>query len=192
MFYYSKKNCRYAFQAKKRYSKFLFSTGFFYTPPYHAGIVFLLTPFHLSKESFPCKSSIRNKELREKSQQDLEFGYRFFIQFFYSFKKLMWKKNLSHFKITRVIKHKISFSWYDDKQLSSDCAYLKMKGTRSPLDFRSKVGLKQKWERMHFLVKVSHIEPLLNLSIFATKQIDVILIAAILVQLSHIFSKRKI
>ena len=78
---------------QKRYSKFLFSTGFFYTPPYHAGIVFLLTPFHLSKESFPCKSSIRNKELREKSQQDLEFGYRFFIQlFFYSFKKLMWKR----------------------------------------------------------------------------------------------------
>ena len=37
---------------QKRYSKFLFSTGFFYTPPYHAGIVFLLTPFHLSKESF--------------------------------------------------------------------------------------------------------------------------------------------
>ena len=38
---------------------------------------FFLTPFHLSKESFSCKSSIRNKELREKSQQDLDTGFSF-------------------------------------------------------------------------------------------------------------------
>ena len=62
---------------KKDIRNFCSQRDFFNNLPYHAGIVFFLTPFHLSKESFSCKSSIRNKELREKSQQDLDTGFSF-------------------------------------------------------------------------------------------------------------------